>query len=177
MTDRLRIGFDMDEVICDTNGALIDWVHDRYGITGDPGRDATEGLSPEQLRAGKEMLDEGSIFADLAPMPGAIETLRDIDSVHEVFIITAAMEHPGSFAPKYQWVRQHLPFFDPMRLVFCGDKSMADVDYLVDDSPRHFERLRGEGIVFTAPRNLSETRYRRVDNWADIRRLFLEGGL
>lgn len=172
----MRIGFDMDDVICDANGALIAWANDRFGLALTPDQDAWLSLEPAQQAEMKAMLDEGSIFSDFQPKPGAVETLRDICQRHDVFIITAAMEHPGCLAPKLDWVARHLPFFDPLKLVFCGDKSIAQVDYLVDDSPRHFERLTGTGIVFTAPKNLSENRYRRANDWGDIRRMFLEGG-
>lgn len=173
----MRIGFDMDDVICDANGALIAWANDRFGLTLTPDQDAWLSLTDDQQAGMKAMLDNGSIFRDFIPKPGAIDTLRDICDRHDVFIITAAMEHPGCLAPKLDWVTRHLPFFDPLKLVFCGDKSIAQVDYLVDDSPRHFERLGGTGVVFTAPKNRDETRYLRVNDWAGIRHLFLDGGL
>lgn len=169
-----RIGFDMDEVICDTYAALSAWAVETFGLRSDPGNPAPlhEMLTPAERAEMLEMLNEGSFFRHLAPMAGAVEVLRSLVQTDEVFIVTAAMEHPGSMAPKFAWIEEHLPFFDPLHIVFCGEKHIADVDYLVDDTPRHFARLRGEGIVFTAPRNLGETGYRRVDNWAQVASLF-----
>lgn len=73
---------------------------------------------------------------------------------------------------KFEWISEHLPFFNPLNIVFCGEKFIADVGFLVDETPRHFERLRGEGIVFSAPKNLHENRFRRVRNWDDVDQLF-----
>jgi len=57
--------------------------------------------------------------------------------------------------------------------VFCGDKSIINADYLVDDTPRNLSRFNGEGILFSAHHNVYETRFRRVDSWGEIGELFL----
>ena len=80
---------------------------------------------------------------------------------------------PCSFAPKFEWLQKHFPYISPRNVVFCGDKSIVAADYLIDDDPRHFERFKGEGILFTAPHNVNQTAYRRVNNWREIRELFL----
>jgi 5'(3')-deoxyribonucleotidase len=92
---------------------------------------------------------------------------------YEVFITSAAMDVPASFAAKFAWLARHFPFIPSSHIVFCGDKSVIATDYLIDDEPRHFARFGGEGILFTAPHNRPVTGYRRVDSWADVRRLFL----
>jgi 5'-nucleotidase len=33
--------------------------------------------------------------------------------------------------------------------------------------------FRGEGIVYTAPHNVNEKRFRRVDDWRAVRAMFL----
>ncbi|MFP5393812.1 MAG: 5' nucleotidase, NT5C type, partial [Gammaproteobacteria bacterium] len=58
--------------------------------------------------------------------------------------------------------------------VFCGDKSIIHADYLVDDSPHHFERFAGQGVLFAAPHNEAETRYPRVRTWAEVARFFAD---
>lgn len=58
-------------------------------------------------------------------------------------------------------------------IVFCGDKGIIAADYLIDDNARHFARFRSEGILFTAPHNVEENRYRRVNDLQDVREMFL----
>ena len=101
--------------------------------------------------------------------------LRELAEHHDVFIATAAMDVPVSFDAKFQWLAQHFPFIPPSHIVFCGDKSIIDADDLIDDSPSHFARFRGRGILFSAPHNVHETRYLRVDCWEDVRRLYVGG--
>ena len=84
------------------------------------------------------------------------------------------MEHPNSFAPKYQWLVKHLPFLSPLDFVFCGNKSLVKADYLIDDSARHFEGFSGQGVLFSAPHNLHEPAVVRVDDWQDVRDYFLK---
>jgi 5'(3')-deoxyribonucleotidase len=37
----------------------------------------------------------------------------------------------------------------------------------------HFKRFKGQGILYTAPHNINETGYVRVNNWLEIQRYFL----
>ena len=60
--------------------------------------------------------------------------------------------------------------------MFCGDKGIISTDFLIDDSPRHFDRYAGQGFLFTAPHNLNETRYPRLNDWDEVRRQFLDDG-
>jgi 5'(3')-deoxyribonucleotidase len=46
-------------------------------------------------------------------------------------------------------------------------------DYLIDDNLRQLRSFAGEGILFTAPHNVHETAFRRVNDWKDVRRMFL----
>jgi 5'(3')-deoxyribonucleotidase len=57
--------------------------------------------------------------------------------------------------------------------VFCGDKSIIAADYLIDDNVRHLSKFGGEGIIYTAPHNVREMRFRRVSSWEDVRKMFL----
>jgi 5'(3')-deoxyribonucleotidase len=45
-------------------------------------------------------------------------------------------------------------------------------DYLIDDLPRNLERFEGQGILYTAPHNLTATGYIRVDNWQEVAKYF-----
>jgi 5'(3')-deoxyribonucleotidase len=83
------------------------------------------------------------------------------------------MEHPSSFSAKYEWLKENFPFLSDRNFVFCGDKSIIHADYLIDDSVRHFERFVGQGILYSAPHNLNEEGYVRVNNWYDVKQYFL----
>jgi 5'(3')-deoxyribonucleotidase len=106
-------------------------------------------------------------------MPHSAEVVKALSERYEVFITTAAMDVPCSFTPKFDWLQRHFPFIPTSNIVFCGDKSIIFADYLIDDNVRHLSKFHGEGIIYTAPHNVNETRFRRVNSWEDVRGMFL----
>jgi 5'(3')-deoxyribonucleotidase/uncharacterized protein with PQ loop repeat len=174
---RLRVAIDMDEVIADSLGKHLRVYNQAFGAAlarQDLDGQALEDAVPSIHTAGAtDLLLEPGFFADLEEIEGSREVVRALSERYEVFIASAAMEVPTSFAAKYAWLRERFPFIPPSHIVFCGDKSVLEVDYLIDDTPRHFERFRGTPILFTAPHNRDEHRYQRVRTWADVRGLLL----
>jgi 5'-nucleotidase len=174
---RLRIAIDMDEVIADSLGKHLRIYNQAFGAKvtrGDLGGRSLEDFVPrEQAEATRQIVGEPGFFADLDLTPGSREVVRQLAERYEVFIASAAMEVPSSFADKYAWLRERFPFIDPSHLVFCGDKAILDVDYLIDDTSRHFARFRGVPLLFSAPHNQGEGRFRRVESWEEIGRMFL----
>lgn len=127
---------------------------------------------PDEHRSVTDAMFDASFFEDLALMPDCVEVVRELAERHDVFIVTAAMDVPSSFDAKYRWLQRHFPFIPTSNIVFCGDKSIIDADYLIDDRPRHFERFKGRPLLFSAPHNAHEDRYPRVSSWADVREYF-----
>jgi 5'(3')-deoxyribonucleotidase/uncharacterized protein with PQ loop repeat len=175
---RLRIAVDMDEVIADSLGKQVDAYNEAFGGRLSPsdleGRHLHHAVPAAHAEKTKDLVSDPAFFEDLDVIEGSREVIRELALRYEVFIVSAAMEVPTSFAAKYRWLREHFPFIPTSHLVFCGDKSVLDVDVLIDDTPRHFERFRGTPILFSAPHNRQEQRYRRVSSWDDVRRMLLE---
>jgi 5'(3')-deoxyribonucleotidase/uncharacterized protein with PQ loop repeat len=175
---RLRIAIDMDEVIADSLGEHLRRYNAAFGtrvVAADlKGRSLEAYVPAEHLQATLAMLDE-SFFDTLVPIDGAIDAIRQLHARHEVFIATAAMDVPVSFAAKYRWMQAHLPFILPSHIVFCGDKAVVDADVLIDDSPRHFARFKGRGLLYPAPHNAHESRYERVNGWRGVLELLVAG--
>jgi 5'(3')-deoxyribonucleotidase len=112
-------------------------------------------------------------FEVLNVMPEAQRVMLALQSKYEVFIATAAMEVPTSFAAKFRWLERHFPFIAPSHIVFCGDKSILKADYLIDDNPRQLRRFSGEGILYSSPHNVGVTGFRRVKDWVEVEQMFL----
>lgn len=170
-----RIAIDMDEVIADFNSKLLPHMNTRFNthIT----LADLNGLTIQQLRPDikeqiEAMIGEVDFFADLAVIPDSQRVIETLTQKHEVFITTAAMEFPLSFDAKFRWLAAHFPFISPMNIVFCGNKSILNADYLIDDNARHFAHFRGEGILFSAPHIQNVTGFRRVNSWQEIDALF-----
>lgn len=171
-----RIAVDMDEVVADALGEHIRRYNRMFGTDIDKqallGCHLRDIIPAENRRAAHEIVHTVDFFDDLEVMAGAQEVLERLSRNHEIFIATAAMEVPNSFASKYRWLQRHFPFLSPLNYVFCGDKHIIAADYLIDDNARHFKRFAGEGILFDAHHNKHVTGYRRVHNWHEVEELF-----
>ncbi len=137
------------------------------------GKRLFEVIDQAHVLRSREYFQSADFFADIPVMADSREVIRELMSAYEVFITTAAMDVPNSFAAKFNWLQRHFPFIPVSNVVFCGDKSIVAADYMIDDDVRHFRKFRGEGILFTAPHNVHEAEFRRVDNWQQIRDMFL----
>ena len=172
---RLRIAIDMDEVMADALAEHIRRYNAAFGgelaVADLRGRHLEDWIPPAQRDAVEAMLD-ASFFADLSTMPDCQEVVRELAVVHDVFIVSAAMDVPSSFDAKFRWLQRHFPFIPPAQIVFCGDKGIIDADYLIDDRSRHFARFKGGPLLFSAPHNAGESRYPRLDSWKDVREFF-----
>lgn len=172
-----RIAIDMDEVIVDFISKHLKIFNQHYN----------ENISVEQLKGTRlrllrphlkdeimNFLKDPSFFRDLEVMKDSQDVIRKLSEHYEIFITTAAMEFPTSFTAKYEWLKEHFSFLNEMNFVFCGDKSIINADYLIDDNVRHFERFSGQGIIYTSPHNINETGYVRVNNWQEVKHYFLK---
>lgn len=176
-TTRQRIAIDMDGVLADFLSKHLALYNAEFGesLTVDDlrGRMLRELVVEERRDRLEAFLTTDDFFGDLEVVEGSQEVVEDLTERYEVFVATAAMEYPTSFAAKFRWLEERFPFVPSSNIVFCGDKGIIATDYLIDDNAHHFARFRGEGILFTAPHNVEENRYRRVDGWQDVRELFL----
>lgn len=172
-----RIAVDMDEVMADALGELLArYNHEKkteFTKKDLQGKWLWQVLPPGGQNLIEGYLQSDDFFEDLPIIPDSQKVLREIADRYEVFIATAAMAFPNSFAPKFRWLRRHFPFLSPRNFVFCGDKSILHADFLIDDMPLNLASFRGEGILFTSPHNVGIKEYRRVDTWQDVGKLFL----
>jgi len=172
---RLRIAIDMDEVMADALAEHVRRYNAAFGATlavADlRGHHLEDWIAPAEREAVEAMLD-ASFFANLAIMPDCQEVVRELAARHEVLVVTAAMDVPCSFDAKFRWLQRHFPFIPTSQIVFCGDKGIIDADYLIDDRARHFARFKGRPLLFSAPHNVAESRYPRVNSWKDVREVF-----
>ena len=171
-----RICVDMDEVMADTLAEHLRRYNQTFEeeiTTQDLSGKGLWEVAPLDRRAElRAFLDAEDFFEDLALIAGAQEVLTDLSERYEIFIATQAMTVPNSLGPKYRWLQLHFPFIPPTHYVFCGNKSILRADYLIDDLPRNLERFEGQGILYSAPHNLTATGFVRVDNWQEVAAYF-----
>ncbi|TQR20653.1 5' nucleotidase, NT5C type [Psychrobacillus vulpis] len=170
-----RIAIDMDEVISQFSTKCIQLFNNEfninYSVNDLHGKKLVE-LDKRFERKVNEYLSLESFFLSLEVVKDSQQVIKKLSSQYEIFIVTAAMDFPSSLAPKYKWLKKNYDFLNEKNFVFCGDKSIIRADYLIDDTPENLETFKGKGILFTAPHNMQETRYFRLNNWYEIEKYF-----
>jgi 5'-nucleotidase len=172
-----RIAIDMDETIADAILKLNDLYEKDYShwfsmeeLEGKSFREVVPAQHRDKL---KNYLNSPGFFRDLNVMPDSQEVIYELSKKYEVYITSAAMEFRTSFTDKFDWLAQHFSFIPWHNIVFCGDKTIIQADYLIDDHSRHFQRFQGQGILYTSHHNVYETGYPRVNNWKEVAAMFL----
>ncbi|MBE2294963.1 MAG: 5'(3')-deoxyribonucleotidase [Phycisphaerales bacterium] len=133
------------------------------------GRLLKEALDHEDYSALLLAMNEPDFFRNIPKMEHAFPFLKELYTHHEIFIVTAAMEFPNSFRDKFDWLRDKFPFISPDRIIFCGDNGIIHADCMINDNPKNLASFNGLGILFSAPHNANESRFKRVENWRKLR--------
>ncbi len=124
-----------------------------------------------------EWMNEPGFFADLKPMPGAIEGFNALRAQgHDVVVATSI---PGAathaFDGKRAWMGRWFPDWSMKNFIACSRKGLLDGDFLVDDGEHNirdwYEAKRRGGIVFDAPWNRNQNfprGTRRARDWEEV---------
>lgn len=92
-------------------------------------------------------VDAGVIFTHGDPYPNTREALQWIKAAgHTIHIVTdRSFGSPGaSAAATIAWLRRHDLPFD--HITFTADKTVANVDVMVDDKPENYHALEAAGV-------------------------------
>jgi 5'-nucleotidase len=175
---RKSIAVDMDNVIADIETGWIKRYNEEFGIK--VSREDLLGRPEEEAfpdpMAARSLIHKPGFFRNAPVIPGAQEALKKLQENFDVYIVSAAMEFPTSLPEKYDWLAEHFPFIHWKNIVFCGDKSVINTHYLIDDHLKNLDFCQGMPILFTASHNVNVKKHTRVNNWAEALAL-LEGQL
>lgn len=164
------IAVDMDNVIVDIEANWINWYANVFGVT--VTKEAMHGIPEDQAfpdpLAARSLLYKPGFFRNAPVIPGAQEAIIKLQENYEVYIVSAAMEFPNSLPEKYDWLAEHFPSIHWRNIIFCGDKSVINTDYLIDDHLKNLDFHKGKPILFTAGHNRGIEKHTRVNNWEEV---------
>lgn len=163
------IAIDMDGVLADTESQYLAYYHNEFGER--LSKDIFQGIpESEALPNGLiyKYLYTPGFFRGIPVMEGAVDALRALQQRYDIYIVSAAMEFPLSLFEKREWLEEHFSFIHWQHIIFCGDKSIIDTDYMIDDYCKNLDFCKGKPILFTAGHNASVTHHIRVNNWQEV---------
>ena len=173
-----RILIDMDEVIADPMGAMIDWYKKAYNLGVDYqkmlGGSWVKGFPDQHQAMVRERLMSPGFFRHLPVISGSVDVLEEMNKSYELFIVSAATEFPNSLKDKLEWLLENFPFLTWKQLTLCGDKRLVHGDYMIDDHDKNLRHFEGKAFLFSSPHNLYVTGYDRINNWSEAAEIFLK---
>lgn len=160
----MRLLYDLDGTLAHFDREFDRHLEERYAhLTGIP-RSANQisfnlwnGRTPEEQEAIREIMDHDGFYRKLEPMEGAIEAVKEADSLgHEVFFVSAPWtSNPSCAQDKFDWIADQ--FGDEWRgkLVLAKDKTIISGDILWDDKEpiENRERADWTQVYYTQPYN------------------------
>ena len=193
-----RIGIDVDGVLRDFCGSLVNVVKEKYPHylkdefkpEVEPSLDGgmiTEWYLANNFNCSKEQLQEiywkdhaHTIMGDGQPMYGAIKQMYDLfdwaeENDHTLVCITSQKAHARHYT--LSWLGKYGMNFDTVYFRRGREKWKVDVDYLVDDSPNnHKAWVYGRGmeegfILMDAPYNQDINSNYRITNLIDVKKI------
>lgn len=94
----------MDEVIADFHKKHLNVYNEEFGeqlTAADLAGTRLWKMRPQSADDILAYVDDPAFFRDLEVMEGCQEVIKELNESFEIFITTAAMEHPSSFTAKY----------------------------------------------------------------------------
>ena len=164
------IAVDMDNVLADIESHAIAWYEKEYNVK--ILKKNIAGIPEEEIFPKKEafrkFLFTPGIFSTAPIVHGAVNGLLNLATKYKIYIVSAAMEFPLSLLEKKNWLSVNFPFISWKNIIFCGDKSVIQADYLIDDHCKNLDVFKGKAILFTVSHNLNIKHHLRLNNWDEV---------
>lgn len=149
-------------------------------------RDWDDNLTPDDIVAwnwdslvkpecGKRIyhyLSRPGFFADLAPLPGAIEALRQLNEQAELVVLSASPQ--TALRDKWRWVEKHVPFLKRRNIILTYRKDLVRADLHIDDAPKNLTRFAGIRALFDYRYNRNFHDAWRLRGWQEFLPWFAE---
>lgn len=160
----------MDGVIADVDQHFLNLYHRDYGVllTKDDIAGKTEETAFPKPGAMRKFAFSPGFFLTAPVMAGAVEAVQKLMETYEVYIVSAAMEFPLSLPEKHEWLKVNFPFISWRNIIFCGDKSIINTDYMIDDHLKNLDNFKGKTIMFHSFHNVNYNHHKRANNWVEV---------
>lgn len=167
----MRIGIDMDGVIANAVGKLVDNANKRFFLKIEEDNVDERGVqqavinqlpesyvkmrftSPEEI---KPLIYSKGFFLSLKEYDGAIESIRKLHLMgHKLSFVTKVIDWDLSPGEKFNWLSTRIQDLD-WEFICVGKmetKARIDVDLIIDDDPRVIKTFPRKKILIKRPWN------------------------
>jgi 5'-nucleotidase len=170
---KIKIGIDLDCVLNNLNEKWIDAYNKNYNdtltIEDIHSWDMTKYVKSE---CGNEIYFflNDKLLETLSPLPDAIDITKELLQKHDLYIVTAT--HYTNVRVKVEWIKKFFPHIKQNKIIICDNKSLINVDLLIDDAPHNILDFPRKTIVMDYAWNRDlPNKYPRAKNWREIEQL------
>ena len=122
-------------IYIDLDGVLADFDQILEGLC--PDINQLEGQARSK-KVREVCLSKPYFFQTLPPITGAIEAVKRLFELYEVYFLSTPMwEVPTSYTEKRLWVEEHFGVLAEKRLILTHRKDLVIGDILIDDRPNN----------------------------------------
>lgn len=184
---RIKVTFDMDDVLVDTMNHWLDelrarhfhefhrWHFTEWGIE--------KKMDPNLSAMAYGMLSEFGFFRFIPINPNlggsvaaqlVIKTLaEDCKDLFEVGVCSAppvddVHENTTAYRDKVLWLRDNMPWIEPKNYAFMKNKGMLNSDILIDDGYHNADNYRGIFLLADAPWNQHIKDHIRITDFSQV---------
>lgn len=172
--NKLKVGIDLDMVLNNLNRKWVDFYNKEYNDNLTLEDIKTWGIDeytkPECGKNIFKFLAIPGFFRDLDIQPNAQEVVKWLQEHYEVYILSAS--HYAVTGDKGAWLTEHFPFINYQNIIFCHNKSLVKLDYLIDDYGKNLDTFTGQGLLFDTHHNQSDYRFLRMKGWLEVKEYF-----
>ena len=172
----MKIGVDIDSVLNNLSECALKMFNEHSGknvcLEDLTSYDYYECLPKEDADYMISLFSNKELWDELEPIKDSqwgLQTL--VNNGHQVLLATATS--PVNFAWKVEWIAKYYPFFDQKNIIRIMDKSLLNVDVLVDDCMDQLTKIICDRIVLDYAWNRNEIKDKVYDinraySWKDI---------
>ena len=171
-----RIAIDFDEVLFATLEKVLEIYNKRHGTNIELSQITTYNLydnfDSEVADELIELFVEKDVYSSLQPYKGAVRAVKSlVEQGHEVYIATATDVRNMEW--KEELLQRHFPFVPKKNLIRIHNKSLLNVDVLVEDKIDNLKSTFADRVCFDQPWNQdndSDYVYSiyRIHHWGEI---------
>ena len=172
----LKIALDFDETLFPTLGRVVEIYNKRYNTNIELSQISTyrlyDAFSTDVADELLELFVDKEVYDYLQPYKGAVHAIKTlVEQGHEIYIATSTDVRNMEW--KEELLQKYFPFIPKKNLIRIHNKSLLNVDILVEDNLDNLKGTFAERICFNQPWNVDEEAdwvysIYRIHHWGEI---------
>jgi 5'(3')-deoxyribonucleotidase len=172
----LKIAIDFDETLFPTLEKVIEIYNNHHNTNIELSQITTysfhDSFAPDVADALLELFVEKDVYDCLQPYKGAVKSIKTLcEQGHEIYIATSTDVRNMEW--KEQLLQKHFPFIPKNNLIRIHNKSLLNVDVVVEDCLYNLKSTFADRVCFSQPWNQNESAdyaysIYRIHHWGEI---------